>query len=388
MTSTRNDKVKVQLRVFKSLECYPGGANDYFVAVVGPGIQLGNDNPEIAPRCKPIGRNVWEKDLWLPKDSFVNYKFLVVRSCTGKVVDIESTTPHTIYIGQHPIMVEHTYNKTAFAGKEANPEHNCPAPSVGRKETFHVPSLNIPRADKVGFVVPKIKNPSKYVPPRNIGLIHCKRMEPATVHTDDIIKTGADVSPDIPPHVTKSNTHTPCAAQKTNKSPGATKYISNDNFAVKITNSVHSGQENDTIPPVLTENNNALRATVPSVAVINDNISSSNENNNLKCATKDKDDVACATKDKDDVAGATKDKDDVAGATKDSGNSTRVTENNDISGNEIIREKDSTGQMDDDITKKLDNNACLFRFGKKTLGLAVSGISLISALGYFSFFSR
>jgi hypothetical protein len=64
MTSTRNDKVKVQLRVFKSLECYPGGANDYFVAVVGPGIQLGNDNPEIAPRCKPIGRNVWEKDLW------------------------------------------------------------------------------------------------------------------------------------------------------------------------------------------------------------------------------------------------------------------------------------------------------------------------------------
>jgi hypothetical protein len=48
----------------------------------------------------------------------VNYKFLVVRSCTGKAVDIESTTPHTIYIGQHPIMVEHTYNKTAFAGKE------------------------------------------------------------------------------------------------------------------------------------------------------------------------------------------------------------------------------------------------------------------------------
>jgi hypothetical protein len=44
--------------------------------------------------------------------------------------------------------------------------------------------------------------------------------------------------------------------------------------------------------------------------------------------------------------------------------------------------------MDDDITKKLSNNAGLFRFGKKTLGLAVSGISLISALGYFAFFSR
>ncbi|XP_060606996.1 uncharacterized protein LOC132759271 isoform X2 [Ruditapes philippinarum] len=273
MTSTRNDKVKVQLRVFKSLECYPGGANDYFVAVVGPGIQLGNDNPEIAPRCKPIGRNVWEKDLWLPKDSFVNYKFLVVRSCTGKVVDTESTTPHTIYIGQHPIMVEHTYNKTAFAGREVYPEHNRPAPSLGRKETFHVPSLNIPRADKVGFVVPKIKNPPKYVPPRNIGLIHCKRMVPATVKVDDIIKTGEDVIPDIPPHATKSNTHTPCVAEKANKSPGASDYISTDNLAVKITNSVHSGQDNDNNPPVLTENNNALRATVPSVAKINDHIS-------------------------------------------------------------------------------------------------------------------
>jgi hypothetical protein len=43
--------------------------------------------------------------------------------------------------------------------------------------------------------------------------------------------------------------------------------------------------------------------------------------------------------------------------------------------------------MDDDITKKLSNNAGLFTFGKKTLICAVSGISLISAFGYFALFS-
>jgi hypothetical protein len=64
MTSQINDRVKVQLKVFKSLDCYPGGANDYFVAVVGSGIQLGNYNAKTAPRCNQVGRNFWCKDIW------------------------------------------------------------------------------------------------------------------------------------------------------------------------------------------------------------------------------------------------------------------------------------------------------------------------------------
>ncbi|XP_060576116.1 proprotein convertase subtilisin/kexin type 5-like [Ruditapes philippinarum] len=44
------------------------------------------------------------------------------------------------------------------------------------------------------------------------------------------------------------------------------------------------------------------------------------------------------------------------------------------------------GRIEENITKKLSNNTGQFRFGKKTLVLAVSGISLTFALGYFAFF--
>ena len=64
MASNMNERVKVTLKVFKALDCYQGMANDYFVAVVGPGIQLGNHDTKRAPRCTRLGRNFWGKELW------------------------------------------------------------------------------------------------------------------------------------------------------------------------------------------------------------------------------------------------------------------------------------------------------------------------------------
>ncbi|XP_045172748.2 uncharacterized protein LOC123534527 [Mercenaria mercenaria] len=186
MTTKRNDLVKVHLRVYKPLDSYQGRSNEYFVAVVGPGLQLGNDDPNIAPRCKPVGHNYWVKDLWLQKESTIHYKFLVVKACTGAAVDIETILPHKIYIGQKPVMVEHTFNKQAFVGKEVHEGYNHSTTVVGRKDTFHVPSLNIPKSDKVSFVVPKIRNPPKYTPPRNIGMILHKNMVPVTDNSKDL----------------------------------------------------------------------------------------------------------------------------------------------------------------------------------------------------------
>ncbi|XP_060589663.1 uncharacterized protein LOC132744887 isoform X2 [Ruditapes philippinarum] len=139
MTSQFNDRVKVQLKVFKPLDCYPGGANDYFVAVVGSAIQLGNYNTKMAPRCNQVGRNFWCKDIWMPKNSTVQYKFLVVRACTGDVTDIESIQSHTIYVGQKPIIVEHTYNEKAFDGKEVDSSSTV----TRERESFHKPHRSV-----------------------------------------------------------------------------------------------------------------------------------------------------------------------------------------------------------------------------------------------------
>ena len=64
MSHSRNDLIKVKLQVKHSLSEYPGRSRNYFLAVVGPGIQLGNENTAIAPRCRLVGNNIWEKDLW------------------------------------------------------------------------------------------------------------------------------------------------------------------------------------------------------------------------------------------------------------------------------------------------------------------------------------
>lgn len=64
MQYSRDQRVHVQLRVEKSLLEFPGNPSDYYVAVSGTGLQLGNNNPEIAPRCQLDRHNVWVKDIW------------------------------------------------------------------------------------------------------------------------------------------------------------------------------------------------------------------------------------------------------------------------------------------------------------------------------------
>jgi hypothetical protein len=59
-----------------------------------------------------------------------------------------------------------------------------------------------------------------------------------------------------PTTCSKNNGNIHFATEKGNKSPGATEYNGNDNFAVEITNSVHSAPDTDSNPPGLTENNN------------------------------------------------------------------------------------------------------------------------------------
>ena len=60
----REPLVHTRLSVKKSLQMYPGSPDDYFLAVVGPGLTLGDNDPERAPRCTPIGGNIWVRDAW------------------------------------------------------------------------------------------------------------------------------------------------------------------------------------------------------------------------------------------------------------------------------------------------------------------------------------
>ncbi|XP_053392270.1 uncharacterized protein LOC123563811 [Mercenaria mercenaria] len=55
----------------------------------------------------------------MPKDSRIYYKFLVVRSYTGVIVDIENIAPRQLHVGQTPITVGNTFNRTTYKRKRA-----------------------------------------------------------------------------------------------------------------------------------------------------------------------------------------------------------------------------------------------------------------------------
>ncbi|XP_053398403.1 uncharacterized protein LOC123552892 [Mercenaria mercenaria] len=159
MSYNRKQLVKVELSVYKPFHGCPGRYTDYLVAVVGPGLQLGNEDPDIAVRCNPVGHHFWTKTFWLPKEKDVYFKFLLVRASTNAIVDIEEIIPHRLHVGQKPLRVEIMYNKTATLVEEAGDDFK--APHKGKYELFYIPSLNIVRSDRIQFKAPRLECPLK-----------------------------------------------------------------------------------------------------------------------------------------------------------------------------------------------------------------------------------
>ncbi|XP_053398915.1 uncharacterized protein LOC128556929 [Mercenaria mercenaria] len=157
MSYDRKELVKVQLSVYKPIHDCPGRYKDYFVAVVGPGLQLGNEDPNNAARCNPEGHHVWTITLWLPKGKDVYFKFLLVHASTYAVVDVEEIIPHRIRVGQKPLRVEMTYNKTTTLVEEAGDDFK--AIDKEKYGLYHIPTLNIERSDRVQFKAPNVECP-------------------------------------------------------------------------------------------------------------------------------------------------------------------------------------------------------------------------------------
>ncbi|XP_045210772.2 uncharacterized protein LOC123562177 [Mercenaria mercenaria] len=127
MPNQRNELVRIDLRVHKSLSEYSSRAADYFVAVTGPGLQLGYDDFSKAPRCKRVKHDLWVKKIWLPKNSSIQFKFLVVKASNNNTVDVENVEPRRLFVGQRAIQADTTYNQQGLIIKEDGPKLRKPA---------------------------------------------------------------------------------------------------------------------------------------------------------------------------------------------------------------------------------------------------------------------
>ncbi|XP_060565426.1 uncharacterized protein LOC132724562 [Ruditapes philippinarum] len=145
MPISRKELISVQLNVYKpAREKYI----DYFLAVVGPGGQLGNEDPNIAPRCHPVGHHSWTKKLWLPKESNVYFKFLLVKKSTNAIIELEEIFPHRLYVGHKALNVEMVYNRTNLVVSEVC-DGILMESRARNKEPVHIRSLIIKRSNKV-----------------------------------------------------------------------------------------------------------------------------------------------------------------------------------------------------------------------------------------------
>ncbi|KAL4235955.1 hypothetical protein ACF0H5_004343 [Mactra antiquata] len=115
------DRVRVRLRAHLLNEFIGDKTlrrGKYFLAVSGPGLQLGFEDFSRAPRMTSVGYNstVWTKDLWILKNSILSYKYLIIQRYTNEVLHCENIAKREVHVRTEPLTIDNNYNRVNIRG--------------------------------------------------------------------------------------------------------------------------------------------------------------------------------------------------------------------------------------------------------------------------------